>query len=55
MGKKNWGWGKRWEKRTVGLASFRRKQFSLVTVVECVMRLLIDTSDSEQRLLGTAS
>lgn len=39
----------------MGLASFRRKQFSLVTVVECVIRLLVDTSDSEQRLPGTTS
>lgn len=39
----------------MGLASSRRKQFSLVTVVECVMKLLIDTSDSEQRLPGTTS
>lgn len=39
----------------VGLASFRRKHFSLVTVVECVIGLLRDTSDSEHRLPGNTS
>lgn len=33
-------------KEEVGLTSLRKKQLHLVTVVDCVIRLLIDASDS---------
>ena len=33
-------------KQEVGLTSLRKKQLHLVTVVDCVIRLLIDASDS---------